>query len=309
MWVEPAVKVSAAVSGKVRVRVAVLQGWLQWHLLESDAASTISLIKDCIRLFKDNHERADIAGSLQLLGDIEHHTGLYEDAIIHFNESLSIHEEMQSYEMSILTLQGLMKVKESIGDFTIIERCIDRIEELAHTHHREAPRISLTKSILAVERREFSRARGYLEDFIDYERKHGDTGAVGSGLMHLGSVAGMQGNYKEAKKLILEGLALMWEIEVSVGLAPFFEELASAEICLGGCDRAVRLLGVAEALRGQYSPVEPVDRPRIEQNIEAAMESLGDDTYYLLIAEGREMPLEQAVEYALETGELKHQSR
>ncbi len=68
--------------------------------------------------------------------------------------------------------------------------------------------------------------------------------------------------------------------------------------------QAARLFGASDALRESINaPMWPAERADYERNVAAARARLDDATWAAAWAEGRALPLEEAVAYALELGD------
>ena len=290
-WIKLAGETEAKISDNIRADFKVMKGWVQALLLAGEVKDNLDLIHDSIRYFRDNHDQARLAGALCALGGTESGLGKYDDAILHIKESTAICEEMNRPELAAYAPRWLTEVYESLGDFESAEPCIKRVEELAGSDRWSLlNRIDFHKGILAIEKRDFSRAKRYLEQYTEFMRKRGDRGGAGEGLRYLGRIARMQGDAHESKRLITKGLTLMYEIGLSLILPELFEELASVENCLENGSKAAVLLGAAAALRERTRLVNPADRLWHEQTVEETMQSLGENDYGELFKEGYEMP-------------------
>jgi hypothetical protein len=66
-------------------------------------------------------------------------------------------------------------------------------------------------------------------------------------------------------------------------------------------ERAARLSGMAGAILEMTSfQYAPIDRAAFDRHIQMARDQLGEARFEALASEGRAMPMEQAIEYALE---------
>jgi hypothetical protein len=69
----------------------------------------------------------------------------------------------------------------------------------------------------------------------------------------------------------------------------------------GACERATRLFGAAEALSETTgAPLPPTERALYDRALTAVRDRLSGAVFALAWAEGRTMPPEQAIAYALE---------
>lgn len=86
------------------------------------------------------------------------------------------------------------------------------------------------------------------------------------------------------------------------GIAVSLEGLAPVIAAAGSTMRAARIWGAAERLREDNgAPLPPNQRPVYERLVTAARAALGDDAAFdRAWQEGRALPLEQAIELAME---------
>jgi hypothetical protein len=82
--------------------------------------------------------------------------------------------------------------------------------------------------------------------------------------------------------------------------ANIVDSLASTALNKGEVDRAARLFGAAYGLfRAMVNTLSPTERTRRENDIHAVRSALGEDLFAERWEQGRNMPREQAIAYAL----------
>jgi predicted ATPase/DNA-binding CsgD family transcriptional regulator len=121
-------------------------------------------------------------------------------------------------------------------------------------------------------------------------------------LYNLALIAQSEGNREQASELYVEGLQLAVEVGDKANVAYCLEGLAGLIGQHGEAERAVRLYGASEALLesiGAPLYVHAQDRALYEKAVEDLRSHLGEKAFGVAWAEGRTMPLEQAVEYSL----------
>ncbi len=161
--------------------------------------------------------------------------------------------------------------------------------------------------LLELAQGELEPARGLFEDSLAVWRELGSGGATALALMFLGRIAYLlgrvmraQGADQRATELYRESLAIRREQGDRRGIAECLEGLA-VSAAADRPDVATRLVGSAQALRAAIgAPLAPRARSEQEQLLGGLRERLGsrlDD----LRAEGAALPLDGAVQYALET--------
>lgn len=131
-------------------------------------------------------------------------------------------------------------------------------------------------------------------------RKVGDKSLISYALRNLGITALLQGSYLRAGRFYKDGLRLWSGVGDHWVTQECLEGLAAVACAQGYYDQAVRLFGAAEALRdtlGLHLP-DPI-RAAHDQRVVAARRALGNAAFDAAWADGRALPLGQAIEYAL----------
>jgi predicted ATPase/DNA-binding winged helix-turn-helix (wHTH) protein len=121
----------------------------------------------------------------------------------------------------------------------------------------------------------------------------------------LGTVEHARGNRVAAISLFAEALTIQREINDGQGLATTMEALACALEEGGAGLDAARLAGAAAALRERLgAPLAPSDGEVLARCLEAARQAFGERAAAEL-EEGKHLPLEAAIEYALELADAR----
>lgn len=139
-------------------------------------------------------------------------------------------------------------------------------------------------------------AREQLEESVALSQEAGDQRGTAEALMSLARLAEAQDDLAAARLQYQECLALLQKIDYLGFLPACLEGLgavvASQEVPL----QAAGLWGTAEALREAIgTPIHPVYRADYERAVAAARTALGAEAFAAAWAEGRAMPLEQAI--------------
>jgi hypothetical protein len=134
------------------------------------------------------------------------------------------------------------------------------------------------------------------EDCLVLSRELGDVWCIAFALGGLGDTARMQGDYRRAAELLREGLSLQLEQGNRMDAAFALEALAILAAAQQQPRKAARLWGAAEALREAINAPLPAAYQRdYEPYLAEARAGLGEAAYTAAWAEGRAMPLEQAL--------------
>jgi tetratricopeptide (TPR) repeat protein len=156
--------------------------------------------------------------------------------------------------------------------------------------------------MMALGRGEYARAGRYYQEGLVTARRLGDRLGIYKSLYNLARAKQTEGDDGAAELLYREGLSLAAEYGDLAGIAFCLEALSG--LAGGRCDyaRAVRLLGVGEALLERVrAPRYPYVAARsiYDSTMAAARSALGEGAFTGAWAEGRSMKLEQVIEYAL----------
>ena len=160
--------------------------------------------------------------------------------------------------------------------------------------------------LVAYCRGDYQLARQQLEEGLALSRIAGDKRYVSIALNGLAKVMGALREPVRALALFRESLSLRKEMGARRGIAESLEGLAGmAGAAQGHHQRAARLFGAAAALRQTIgAPVPLVERAEVDRNVAATRAQLDEVTFGAAWAEGQAMTMEQAISFALETGNL-----
>jgi predicted ATPase/DNA-binding SARP family transcriptional activator len=155
---------------------------------------------------------------------------------------------------------------------------------------------------------DYATARSFCEESLAISRELGNECGAAWALVSLGEIARLQGNLDAAQAHTAESLTLFRESRHKTGTATCLRELAAVAAARGddpaGVRRAARLFGAAEALNEALgTPIPPSQRADHERSVAAVRAALSEEAFLRAWAEGRAMTLDQAVGYALQTGE------
>jgi non-specific serine/threonine protein kinase len=209
-------------------------------------------------------DRLAISRSLNNLGSVVLNQGDYPSARALYEESLAIYRELGNR-------QGIAMMLNNLGTIA----------------HREG---------------DYPAARALHEECLGIARKLSDRRDVALSLLNLGDTVREQGDYPAARALFEESLAIQGELGDQHNVARALEGFAAVVFALVGPARAARIWGQAAQLREEIgAPLEPPDRSRYNHHVAAARAAMCDDAAFdRAWQEGRDMTLEQAVQYALD---------
>jgi len=153
---------------------------------------------------------------------------------------------------------------------------------------------------LSLRQGDYPAATALLEASLADARELGARWWIAETLAPLGQLALEQGDAGQARAHIAVSLTLARELADRASMARALEGLAQLGVVQGMPHRALQLAGAAAALRDSIrAPTAPVERSRLERRLTPARRALGERAAQAAWAEGRALPLQQAVALAL----------
>jgi hypothetical protein len=127
-----------------------------------------------------------------------------------------------------------------------------------------------------------------------------DRWGIASAFSDLASLSCDQGNNTEARRLYGESIKIFQELGHKRGIARALESLAVAAAAQSNAQQSLHLAGAAAALRQRLgAPLSLAEQPRLEKALDFARRMLGDAAGMTAWMEGWAMPVEQAINEAL----------
>jgi DNA-binding NarL/FixJ family response regulator len=125
---------------------------------------------------------------------------------------------------------------------------------------------------------------------------------IGISLLNLGNVMLRQGEWEQARALLEEGIPIYLEHDSRDVLSSALAGLAGLLAATGKPEQAARLFGAVQAQRqavGMSGKMDPSDRADYEHFLASARDQLDPAVFAREWGEGKQMTLEQTIEYAL----------
>jgi predicted ATPase/serine/threonine protein kinase len=220
------------------------------------------LFERCLTIWKDLGDPAAIARALSNLASVMKLQGKYERASSLYNECLTMFRQAGDGAGAAWTLNYL-------GD-------------------------------VAREKADLLAARSYCEQSLSEFRRLHDSWGIASALSDLASLCCDQGNNAEARRLYGESINVFQELGHKRGIARALECLAVSAAAQSNAEQSLHWAGAAAALRQQLGvPLMPAEQRRLEKALEFARRTLGNAAGLTAWMEGWAMPVEQAIQEAL----------
>ncbi len=304
-----------------------LQGALQWFLDHEDPQRALDLASLVWRfwMFRGHIDEGrkwlgavlaavETTESPALRAEVLHGAGTLafqqEDpqaARANFEQSLSISRRLNDTQGIIRAMTGLARVALKQGDYPSVH---DRAEEALAMARGMGDRSALAGPVhllAAVTRMEgdYPRAREFYQESIELARSQGDERRVAQEIINLGSVEFLAENFDKAARYYVDGLKQAHALRNTYLLPVPLIGLGAITATRGKGARAATLLAAGEALvQATGGVLDPDDQPIFDQGVAMTRNATDEQTFTAAWAEGRAMPLEQAVEYALRGEQL-----
>jgi len=235
-------------------------------------------------------------------GTLAFQQGDQEAARANFEQSLSISRRLNDAQGIIRALTGLARVALRKGDYPAVR---SQAEEALATARKLSDRNALIGPVhllAAVTRMEkdYPGARALYQESIALRRPLGDERGVAMEVINLGSVEFLAENFDEAARYYVEGLKKVHTLGNTYLLPVPLIGLGAITAARGEGARAATLLAAGEALvEATGGVLDPDDQPLFDEGVTMARAATDEKTFTVAWAEGRAMPLEQVIEYAL----------
>ncbi len=275
-YAEEALEKGDALSTNMRAKALCVKAAMSYGL--DTPGRTMRLFEQSAALFRQAEDKSGLAEALGGVGFMALQQGEVEQAMVFLGEGLALYRELGD--------------KRGISD------------ALIHL------------GMVLLNQEDHARATRYFEEALALAREIGSRHSEYGSLYNLALMARVRGEPERALRLYAEGLTLAAEVGDKVDIAYCLERLADLAASKGEPERAARLFGASEALLeavGVSLGVQAQDLDLQECAFEGLRSQLGETSLEALWAEGRAMtleeaaldegramPYERAVEYALE---------
>ncbi|GIW37452.1 MAG: transcriptional activator [Meiothermus sp.] len=270
---------------------------------QGDYAQALRVQQEALDLWQRLEDSGEVAGALHSLGTIVREQGNFDQALAYFEESLHLRREIGDRNGIATTLNDIGVVYGYRGQ---LEASRPYFEESLARKREIGDRRGIAYALgnlgqVLSELGESARARALTEESLAIKRELGDQQGIAVSLVNLALLTLQQAdldatwNHLEEALRIFYTLERRWSIGVVLGS---FVELA---LRLEQFERAVRLVGAVYGLTQTMGLAEPpVSAGNLERYLATGRQHLEPQAFERALAQGREMSLEQAVNYALQ---------
>jgi predicted ATPase/transcriptional regulator with XRE-family HTH domain len=272
------------------------RGLVFWKLKDYAAAADQS--QRALELFRGIGKRREAAGALQSLGRIAINQHSLARAKAYLQESEQLLGEFGDTFLFNMVLSDLGLLAYLQKDFTGARAYHEKTLSL----FRKAGNVSEIEMALnrladvARAENNYAEAESLYREAFEIFRDTGDKDEIASLLHNLGYVAAHRGDHAEALTCFQQALELQCALDNQAGIAECLAGVAAVLTASGQMERAVCFFGAAEAIRENVDAVLwPANEMEMDRCLARLRESLPEEQLQAKWAQGRGMPVQQAV--------------
>jgi predicted ATPase/DNA-binding SARP family transcriptional activator len=270
--------------------------------LQSDYAAARLLLEEARAVFQRLGDRAGIAEVRHFLGNMALSQGNYLIARTEYEASLEVARELGDQRGIARLLSNLGLIAQFLGDLAVA-RSFEEASLALFRELQDQSGIAHTLNILGDIARyqgDWQMSRTLEEESLAMSRVAGNRWVLASALDSLGDIALSKKRYATATRFYRQSLQLFREDGGQSGTIYCLESFAAIEAAHGRGRRSAHLMGAGERFREAISlPLPPVYQPEYNSWVAEIRSQLDEAEFTEAWAHGREMSMEQAIEYAL----------
>jgi len=252
---------------------------------------------------------------LSVAADIAWHQGEYDRGKELAEAALALHDELASSGRELAAAYMALAIsEEKLGN---AERALE-VYELAATKARAAGAedalviIENALGHVALDQRDFTRARAHFEESVAIGRRHGYQHSHANNLLDLGFVALAEARVEEAAASFRESLGICRAERLGGLLVWAVEGLAAIALERGAQTEATRLLAATTRPRAELgfaTDFYPIGEEARKRSLDAARATLTEAAFAAAWAEGEALSVEAAAAKAAVVGDPDAASR
>lgn len=152
---------------------------------------------------------------------------------------------------------------------------------------------------IALARGDSEKAHTFLRESVEIRQEVGERMGYLWSRSALGYCTLWQGDIAAARQIFSETIKEFFKEKVEIGVVYNLEGIAGLSLAIGKPEIAAHLIGWADATRERIKDTRPpLEQPDVDKIIAACLANMGEATFLEAYEEGRQMSLEDAVEYA-----------
>ncbi len=297
----------AATRPKLRARLLFAAAVLAGE--QGDYACAQQLFEESLDTCVELKDNRGVAVGLNALAVNARDRGDFPVAALLFERCVAIWKDLGDSADLARALSNLASVMKLQGDYARASSLYDECLAMFRKAGDEAG-VAWTLNYqgdVAREKADFPAARSFCEQSLAAFRQLRDGWGIASTLSDLACLSSDQGNNAESRRLYGESIKMFQELGHKRGIARVLEYLAANAAAQSNAVQALHLAGAAAALRQRLGvPLAPAEAPRLEKALEFARRALGNAAGTTAWMEGWSMPVERAVQEALNSESPSH---
>jgi predicted ATPase/class 3 adenylate cyclase len=284
-WLSHGLELARGLPGEERA--VALRASARLASSQSDWDAAASLLEEAAKLFRDSGRKRDEVFALGFLSFVALRRSEPVHAEALAERALAIAREVGDPETTALALMALADAGSFQGEH---ERALALYEEAIELRRGLGDALLVADGVYNLGMATYlsgdlARARKVFEEALVLARELAETPHIAAAQFMLAQLAALDGDNELGAERARESLALYTDLEDDRSRARCLVVLASIAASDGSPEEAARLVGAAEALRGDEPPDE-FERPLLERCEPGLVAALGEATFVGLKADG-----------------------
>jgi predicted ATPase len=297
-WTATLVSRAGAADPALRARALAIAG--EARRVRGDIDKACHYLEEALSIQRGLADDAAMSRSLYMLGRAETAAGRYQRAHELTEEGVTLARATGDRQALSELLAQRGETAYELGKaelaVTALDEALTLSRETGDTHTlADAQRVM---AMIESDAKRFAPARRLLQEALALLQELSDWSCASLSLSTLGDIALREQDHAAANALFVEAIALQRTHSGWFRMGDSLWGLAAAAAGQRQWVRAVRLLGTAQAFRGD-APIRLAGRERQEALLDELRVNLGEVAFAAALAEGAAMPLEEALGYAL----------
>lgn len=278
---------------------------------QGDYPSSFRLGREALDIYHELGDTKSIAGQLNSLGINSRSSGDYASARSWFERSLQVCRELGDGRETAAALSNLAESVRAQGDPSLARALLEEALSL-FCELGDAVGVAWSFNHLgdvARDRRDLEEARRLYQEGADALGRLGDRWGMAGSIVDLGYLACEQKEHATAQSFFEEALKTFLDLGHMRGVAKALEGFACLAANQQNSEHALTLAGAAAALRHTMrAPARPDERAILDRVLKPAWQHWDPAASKAIWTAGWKMPLEQAIQCALDRPHAKQAS-
>jgi tetratricopeptide (TPR) repeat protein len=297
-----ALESAGSASAIVRLEAMYGAGWMEYAAQDYERMGQFGA--ESLKLAQEAHDRNGEAFALILLAIDVFNRGDNSLARSRLEESRSIFDELGEQWGVVQAVRLLGHIVKRQGHYELSLKLLEEALELARKLGDKSSIAMLLFSLAStgIYSGKSESAESYGKQSVAASKETGDRFCESEALVYTAVACRRQAKHSEARDLFEQSLVILRDLGVKGRIWQCFQGLAAVAHASGQSKRAARLFGAAEAQKEHITYYVPEYARREYNQVEADVSAeLGEKRFQAAWAEGHALPLEQAIDYALDS--------